>query len=134
PHAVFLARPGALSAPLEQPRCWGECVAAGFRPCGRIAVRLDIVERLAEALDAPEPPAEPQLARLIGRPARDLPAILGALGYHRVAAEAAPPRWRRPPAKRRRQPAAQPENAFSALANLLPGATEPPRRRKGRRR
>lgn len=134
PHAVFLAPPGALSVALEHPRGWGECAAAGFRPCGRFAVRLDIVERLAEALDAPAPPPEPQLARLIGRPARDLPGILGALGYRRVAAtETAPAHWRRPPPKRRRQPAATPENAFSALANLLPNAAEPPRRRRGRR-
>src|SRR5262249_4939463 len=41
-HGVFLPRPGALSAPLDHSRWWGECAAAGYRPCGRIAIRFDI--------------------------------------------------------------------------------------------
>ncbi|MBC7767858.1 MAG: ATP-dependent DNA helicase, partial [Phycisphaerales bacterium] len=95
PHAIFLARPGALSVPLEHPRSWSECSAAGFRPCGRFAVRLDLVERLAEAIDSSAQPPEPQLARMIGRSVRDLPGILATLGYRRTAAtEAAPAQWR----------------------------------------
>jgi ATP-dependent RNA helicase SUPV3L1/SUV3 len=131
-HSVLLARPGALSMPLEQPRDWGECAAAGYRACGRIAVRLDLVERLAEAIEAEPPPPDIALARLIGRSLRDLPAILGALGYRRSAkGEDAPARWRRPAPRKRRQVPAAPDNAFSALANLLPAsAAAPPRRRR----
>ncbi|HYD88679.1 MAG TPA: helicase-related protein [Vitreimonas sp.] len=131
PHAVFLARPGALSVPLEQARPWGECAAAGFRPCGRFAVRLDLVERLAEAIEGPEQPLEAQLARMIGRSARDLPGILSSLGYRRMAEnEGAPARWRRAARKRRPEPQPSPDGAFSALANLLPSSATPPRRRR----
>jgi len=132
-HALLLARPGALSMQLDQPRAWGECAAAGYRACGRIAVRLDLVERLADAIEtAPQPP-DTALARLIGRSARDLPGILHALGYRRqAAADGEPAQWRRI-ARRPRARKRAPENgAFSALANLLPGSTAPPpRRRRG---
>jgi ATP-dependent RNA helicase SUPV3L1/SUV3 len=123
-HSVFLARPGALSVLLERPRSWGELAAAGYRACGRVAVRLELAERLAEAIDSDAPPDDVALARLIGRPQRDLSGVLGALGYSRSAetadTEAAPPRWRlaRRRCKRERQGA--PESPFSALAELLP--------------
>src|SRR5262249_39708927 len=48
--AVFLPRPGALSAPLDRSRSWAECAAAGFRPFGRFACRFDGLERFANAL------------------------------------------------------------------------------------
>jgi len=132
-HAVFLARPGALSTVLESPHSWGECAAAGYRACGRIAVRLDLVERLADAVDAPEAQADVTLARLIGRSVKDLPGILSALGYRRVSAEGdTPAHWRRGPPKRRRETHAAADNAFSALAELLPVAPPPPRRRRSR--
>ena len=131
PHPVFVARPGALSLPLIEQRSWAECAAAGYRACGRIAVRLDLVERLSDALDAQPQPADAELARLIGRPARELAAILNALGYRRVAeSEAGPAHWRRRPPRQRRShrpPAA--DNAFSSLANLLPPTQQGPRRR-----
>jgi len=131
-HAVFLARPGALSASLDTPRSWGECAAAGYRACGRYAVRLDLVEKLADAIEAPQQMPDAQLARLIGRSLRDLPGVLAALGYRRVpGTEDAPARWRRAAPKRRRKPAAQTDNAFSSLANLLPASTQPPPRRGG---
>ena len=129
PHAALLARPGALSMSLEQPRSWGEGAAAGYRACGRIAVRLDVVERLAEAVEADTPPNDAALARLIGRPARDVAGVMHALGYRRLAGEeGAPARWRHVAPRRRRKRAAAPDNAFSALANLLPAA--PSRRRR----
>jgi len=130
-HAVFLARPGALSLPLDRARSWGEIAAAGYRGCGRFAVRLDLVERLADAVEAEPPPKDAVLARLIGRSPRDLPNILSALGYQRTApAEGAAARWRL--ARRRRKRAANPAktNAFAELANLLPRETRPPPRRK----
>jgi hypothetical protein len=129
-HAVFLARPGALSALLDRARVWGEVAAAGYRACGRFAVRLDLVERIAEAIDAKPPPNDATLARLIGRSPRDLPSILSALGYQRIAEkEGAPPHWRRARRRRKRETPAE-DNAFAELANLLPQDTPPPPRRK----
>jgi hypothetical protein len=55
---------------------------------------------------------------------------MSALGYRRVAAEEGV-RWRRPAQRRRRKRGAVPDNAFSALADLLPPAGSP-RRRRGR--
>ena len=52
----FSCRAQARSAPLDQQRPWAELAAAGYRGCGRIAVRFDIAEKLADALAAPEPP------------------------------------------------------------------------------
>jgi len=130
-HAVFVARAGALSVPLEHRRAWGECAAAGYRACGRIAVRLDLVEKLADSLDAEAPPNEATLARLIGRPVRELAGVLQSLGYHRAEEEGGP-RWRRAARRRARQRAAPKDNAFSALANLLPSNEAPPRRKRAK--
>ncbi len=131
PHSVFLARPGALSVPLEQPRSWGECAAAGYRACGRIAVRLDLVEKLAEAIESDTLPTDAALSRLIGRPVRELASVLTSLGYsQKPMANGEPARWRRAAQRRKRASAADKDNAFSALANLLPASTQPPRRRR----
>jgi hypothetical protein len=128
-HALFLARAGALSVPLDHKRSWGECAAAGYRACGRIAVRIDIVEKLAEAVSAEA--SDAALARLIGRPTRDLASVLHSLGYSRKSeSEGARPRWRPAPPRPKRQAPAK-DNAFSALANLLPPTDQaPPRRRR----
>jgi len=132
-HAVFLARPGALSLPLDRARPWGERAAAGYRACGRVAVRLDLVERLGEAIDANPMESEATLARIIGRPARELPALLTALGYERIPADGETPgRWRWIAPKRVRAPEPAPDNAFSSLATLLPQET--PHRRRRRKR
>ncbi|MEQ1818666.1 MAG: helicase-related protein [Terricaulis sp.] len=129
---LFLARPGALSAPLEHKRAWGELAAAGYRACRHVAVRLDLVEKLSEAIESDAPPDDVALARLIGRPVRELASILISLGYHQVPAEEGKPaRWRRSKQKRKGQVAAAQDNAFSALANLLPSTNAPPRRRRG---
>ena len=134
---MFLARPGALSVPLEQRRSWGECAAAGYRACGRIAVRIDLVEKLAEAIEGDAPPDDAALARLIGRPVRDL---AGVLERARLSAQAAAQRGERPNVggastqRRKRKARSDPDNAFSALANLLPPierAAAPPPGRAG---
>ncbi|MBY0564049.1 MAG: helicase [Hyphomonadaceae bacterium] len=125
-HTVFLAKAGALSVPLTQPRSWGECAAAGYRACGRVAVRLDLIERLAEAITADTQPNDAALARLIGLPARALPGVLGTLGYQRVGdGEAA--RWGRSLRRRKRVSRANPDNAFAPLAQLLPDRRRSPR-------
>lgn len=129
-HGHFHARPGALSVELDRPRSWGETAAAGYRACGRFAVRLDLVERLAEALEGEPPPNDAALARLIGRTPRDLPGILSALGYRRTSnPESGQPRWRR--ARRRKKRTETPaDNPFAALANLFPQDARPPARRR----
>ncbi len=130
-HPVFIARAGALSVPLEHRRSWGECAAAGYRGCGRIAVRLDLIEKLADALDAPSPLDDVTLARLIGRPVRELAGVLQSLGYQRREEEGVA-RWRQLSRKRTRPSAAPKDNAFSALANLLPPTETPPRRKRAK--
>jgi len=131
-HAVLTARPGALSMPFDRARTWSEYVAAGYRPCGRVAVRVDLVERLGEAIAVEPPQNDVALARLIGRPVRELPNVLTALGYHRVV-EGEVARWKRVETRRShaRRPADK-DNAFSALATLLPPSGAPPRRRRSR--
>ncbi|MGE0740174.1 MAG: helicase-related protein [Hyphomonadaceae bacterium] len=132
-HAVFVARPGALSVQLDHTRTWSECAAAGYRACGRIAVRFDIVERVAEAIEAAPPMPDAALARLIGRPLRELAGVLSALGYKRAppAEAGAAPRWRLAPQRKpRRERAPTSDNAFSALAELMPSANPHPRRRR----
>jgi len=127
-HGLFLPRPGALSAALDQSRSWSECAAAGYRPCGRYAVRFDIAERLGDGVEAPEQAGEAELARLIARPARDLPGVLAALGYRR---DETTQLWRplsvRPRRSRATKPA--PHGPFAELANLLPGPNRQHRRR-----
>jgi ATP-dependent RNA helicase SUPV3L1/SUV3 len=132
-HAVFTARPGALSAPMDRVRSWEECAAAGYRACGRIAVRFDLVEKLADAVESEPQPNDATLARLIGRPARDLPGVMATLRYDRLPATGdASARWRHITPKRIERQAA-PDNAFSALATLLPKEGAPSRRRRRKR-
>ncbi|HVZ99713.1 MAG TPA: helicase-related protein [Caulobacterales bacterium] len=136
PHgALFLPRVGAPSANLERARTWAECAAAGYRPFGKFAVRFDRLERLAAALkrakgEGRDTPLEPHLAKIIGRPARDLPRVLTALGYqcvHEPGVEG-PSRWRLPAEAKPRPPRREPDGPFAALAELLPA-----KKRKGRK-
>jgi ATP-dependent RNA helicase SUPV3L1/SUV3 len=127
---VFLPRPGALSAPLDHRRPWGELAAAGYRACGHLAVRFDIAERLADALAGESAPADGALARLICRPARELPAILHALGYRREERPEGA-RWRLAPRKRRRAHVrSAPASPFAELAALLPAREQQRHRRR----
>jgi ATP-dependent RNA helicase SUPV3L1/SUV3 len=134
-HAhVFIPRAGAVSVAIDRQINWGEAAAAGYRTCGRIAIRFDVLEKLAKAIEAEPASAEPALARLIARPVRDLSGVLNALGYARAAADGETlAHWRQTRRRTTRTPASAPaENAFSALAQLLPGDA-PPRRRRGAR-
>ncbi|MGE0828230.1 MAG: helicase-related protein [Hyphomonadaceae bacterium] len=111
-EAAFLAPPGAVSAPLGETYAWAALAAAGYRAAGPIALRLDVVENLTEAMR--QNAEAPALARLIGRPEKDLPAILTGLGYRQTEAGWAPPAFPRP-RRSKPQPA---DNAFAALAGL----------------
>jgi ATP-dependent RNA helicase SUPV3L1/SUV3 len=134
-QSVFLPRPGALSVTLERAVHWGECTAAGYRPCGRAAVRLDIVEKLADSVTHGAQPSDRALARLAGRPVRELTGLMASLGYYRRQAEdGAPGRWEPRVPRRPKAPRPPPAggNAFAALAELMPSAAPRPRRRRKR--
>ena len=100
--------------------------AAGWR-CGWI-----IVERLAEAVG--KEAATPALARLIGRPVRELAGVLASLGYKRTPQRdgGAPSPWRLLAPKRKRNVAALGDNAFAALAAMMPAPDRSRCRRGGR--
>jgi ATP-dependent RNA helicase SUPV3L1/SUV3 len=128
---LFLPRPGAISAPLDDDASPLVCAAAGYRRCGRVAVRFDRVEVLAAALrQAGEADGgalvTPRLAALIGRPMRDVPGVLAALGYRADDKGA----WRAPPVKSRSPARPRQDNAFAALGELMPA--QPPKRRAPR--
>jgi ATP-dependent RNA helicase SUPV3L1/SUV3 len=115
---AFLTQPGAVSAPLPHEHAWSALAAAGFRSAGAVALRLDIVERLTTAMrvKVDERGVDVQgLVRLIRRSEREIPEILGALGYRRTEGGA----WAAPSLHRARR-APKKGNAFAALADLAP--------------
>jgi ATP-dependent RNA helicase SUPV3L1/SUV3 len=145
-----LPQPGRVSLPAPEPGRDAALAAVGYRRLGALAVRLDMLERLADALrDARKAAgpsafaAAPEHAALIGASREELGRVLRALGYRRVTpAEPGPPDaeapelWRAPrprrprPAPRSARPADSP---FEALAELKPKPAAPPRRRRPRR-
>ncbi|MEQ1618137.1 MAG: helicase-related protein, partial [Terricaulis sp.] len=135
PHGRFLPRPGAVSVPIARAWSWPETAAAGYRACGRFAVRFDAVERLSEAISAAAAHAPAtvtlEIARSIARPLADLPEVLRALGFRHLAASTATPAGWVParPIKSTRHER-QSDGPFAPLAELLP--TKPPRRRRKR--
>ncbi|MBL8536769.1 MAG: helicase [Hyphomonadaceae bacterium] len=132
--SLFLPRAGALSAPLDDRAGWRECAVAGYFPCGPVAVRFDIVEKLAAAVEQPEQPADAALARLVARPLRELSGILAALGYEKPPAEEGEARfWRRRAAKQRQGRRPQQDNAFAVLAALQPGPPRPTSKKRAKR-
>ncbi|KQM68048.1 helicase [Sphingomonas sp. Leaf17] len=105
----------------------GAALAAGYRPLGRQAVRVDLVERIARAThDArsgtgrkPFAP-DPALAVSIGLEPVALDRLMAELGFRPVGKAPDAPQWvwrGRPPAQ---APAPPPtDNAFAALAALV---------------
>jgi ATP-dependent RNA helicase SUPV3L1/SUV3 len=123
--ALFRPSRRALSTPLVPELRWADYAAMGFRPCGRRAVRIDMVERLAgqarrSAQTGRDFIVDPGWARMIGGDADDLFAALKALGYRRIGGgEGATERWRFPAPPRERPNADEPGNAFGGLADLM---------------
>ncbi|MDH5748904.1 MAG: helicase-related protein, partial [Rhodospirillales bacterium] len=76
---------GRVSVPARVQGLWPFFEACGFRPVGRIAIRIDMLERLAETaweLSRKGPfAAGPQLMSLAGCGPDDMPDILRACGY-----------------------------------------------------
>ncbi|WP_375427566.1 helicase-related protein [uncultured Sphingomonas sp.] len=108
----------------------GAVLAAGFRPLGAQAVRVDLVERIARAAhDARQGRApflpDPALSTSIGLEAETLARLMAELGFRAASrgeelpeGASATPRWvwrGRPPARAITAPPA-PDNAFAALA------------------
>lgn len=98
--------------------------AYGYRPIGRQAVRLDLVERIAraahDARDGRKPFApDPALARSIGVSADTLARLMAALGFRPVPGDGDHNHWTwrgLPPAPKSAKP--RRPNAFAGLAEL----------------
>ena len=98
-------------------------LACGFRPCGRLAVRVDMLERVAaKAWTLSEAGAfgvTSELMSLASVNSEDLVDVLGTLGYRRV--ESREPRFARARAQgeRPRRTVVQSHSPFAKLGDLL---------------
>lgn len=115
----------ALSAPLSGDLPWRAYAAAGFRPAGPIAVRLDKLEEFGGRLaKAKSPDAMASLARVIGTDDANLALVLKALGYRQAYGDDGQTHWRRNPSKPRPVSVLPPpsDSPFGILAGLGSGA------------
>lgn len=127
PAGLLLPPKRLASLPLDPGRTWASYAAAGFRPAGPRAVRLDALERLAGACARARGAGgdfalDPAWAAFVGAGPEDLERMLAALGYRRVAHARghAGSRWRFPVGRSRRPaPAAASASPFSELAGLV---------------
>jgi len=114
--------PGLTSIPNDRRYTLADYAAAGFQPCGPRAVRLDMLERLADLIreqrsENKERRFEPNapMTALLGCSNDDLREVLKALGYRRVqkAAEDQPELWagRSRSTQRPAQPGQKPPHA-----------------------
>lgn len=103
----------------------GATIAAGYRPLGAQAVRVDLVERIARAAhDARQGrtpfAADPALATSIGLEPATIARLMAELGFQPAKGEAGRWTWRgRPPAKSPPRAAPAGDNAFAGLSALL---------------
>lgn len=121
--------PGMVSIEVDPRVAGAHYEAAGFRVCGRRAVRIDMLERLAAELRrrvaSPAPLGDHRLLSLVGCGRDDFVAILDSLGYRSQdggdgrAITAAPPTQRRDTPRTR--PSASP---FAALGGWSPADTK----------
>jgi len=119
-----LPTPGRVSVAADPTAPPGFYEAIGYRAVGRLAVRIDIVERLAETAwnlaEAGPFAAGPEMLNLLGCPAGDMAAVLADLGFAAQTGEDGGMRFvRRPPDGARRRGEGREERAA--------------RQRKGRR-
>ena len=127
--------PGRVSVPAEPGVADDYYEAVGYRRLGRLAVRVDIVERVAARAwelgqkGGFEMPAE--LMNLIGCGADDLAEILGRLGYRRavkgdtVTFHRKRPKAGRAGARPGRPRRPDPDSPFAKLGGLMDGAGPP---------
>ncbi|MBU6444565.1 MAG: disulfide oxidoreductase, partial [Alphaproteobacteria bacterium] len=130
--------PGLTSFERDDALLEGFLAAAGFRLAGPRAIRLDMLDRLEEELEAAAAKglsaatALPRLVSLLGTDAATLQAVLAALGWQQVEVAGPEPQtvWRRAPmavrpkAKPRHyakapRAAANPDSPFAGLKALL---------------
>ncbi len=122
-----LPAPGSLSVARDIDTPDSYYRICGYCPAGRRAVRLDRLEALAGAAAKHRRggslAATPELARLVGAPVAELPAILALLGYRaaRDAEGAVTFRPTRRKVKPRQSPGANADSPFAPL-RALPGA------------
>jgi ATP-dependent RNA helicase SUPV3L1/SUV3 len=121
PAGLFLPTSGAQSLPIDAGRSWGSYAAAGYRPAGPRAVRLDALERFASQLHAARAggrdfPLDPACAARLGCALAETEGVMTALGYRRTG----PGRWRAPvPGRAGRASSAPPDTAFASLGALI---------------
>jgi len=110
---VTMPDPGLMSVALDESVPAGFYPAAGLAPCGRRAVRIDMLDRLARTLRGKSRngpfPMDPALMSTVGCGADDFSEILAKLGFHLVELDGetrvAPlPRQRPPSRKGARKP------------------------------
>lgn len=95
---AFLPPAGRTAVPYDGQTSRRICRAAGFRVCGRMAVRLDIVDRLAGLLraardaakDAPGFATSAEMTALLGCSTPDLEGVMRALGFRPARNAVAP--------------------------------------------
>jgi ATP-dependent RNA helicase SUPV3L1/SUV3 len=131
-HA-FRPAAGLMSVAVQEDRAAEDYAAAGFQRCGPRAIRLDILERLADLIRDARASSKkrdfelaPAMTSLLGCSVQDLRGVLASLGFRRVQkgpdpAKAEGERW----AKRRMRPSAMPartapvaDTPFAMLASL----------------
>ena len=130
-HDVPDTPPGRVSLPITEgvPRTFYE--AAGYRPLKSLAVRVDMLERLAsKAWDLSQSgpfAAVPELLSLAGCTPGELPDILAALGYESMEKDgtvtfrrARRRRPRKQPQRRRRETRVADDSPFAKLRDLAP--------------
>ncbi len=147
---------GRTSMDVEAGRPEADYTAAGYQRCGPLAVRLDMLERLADLIRENrkihgkgrfEPTAA--MCSLMGCSNDELRQVLKALGYRRLQKASAPEdggpvpelwggrsRALKPDTKPEPAPAPKPDSPFAVLAELKPEpqrrASKPQRARKRR--
>jgi ATP-dependent RNA helicase SUPV3L1/SUV3 len=145
---TWLPAAGLTSVPNDRSRTRVEYAACGFYPCGPRAIRLDILERLADLIRDGRTKTKrarfelaPEMTAILGCSVEDLRGVLTALNYRRLKKGVDPekangemwgPRARRKlvPAKTGTSEGASIDgsNPFAALADLRIAQTPKPRR------
>ncbi|HAQ36740.1 MAG: ATP-dependent DNA helicase [Maricaulis sp.] len=146
----FRPAPGLVTVPAEEGREAGDYAATGFHRCGPLAVRVDMLERLADLIrdgrtldDGPGFAMTADMTSILGCSVADLRGVLNALGYRRIQTGPDPEkaegeRWdvRK---RKHRAPAPEPvkvdpDSPFAALAALATPAARPAKTKPRRAR
>ncbi len=149
PEKAFLPAAGLMSVAAEPNRPAGDFGAAGFQRCGPLAVRIDMLERLANAIREAREANQgkdfeltPDMTSVLGCSVEDLRGVLSALGYRRIKKGPDPEkakgeRWARRRMKSRPsrpRPAPVVETPFAALAELKNALPQQRPRNPGKKR